>query len=479
MCRRQNCSLHSHRFRWAACQLDSLARCLSPRDIKTALNTLPQDLKETYRRILDGIPSEYKHDAIRLLQFLVHAERPLRVSEAIEVIATQPDQNPPVFSIDGRLCQKRDILRYCPSLVVIAEVEAYHGTIEELHLAHFSVKEYLLEQAQFDVYSASIIITKTCLTYLSDINCDNSTLEDDFPMARFSAEHWTDYVVLAEDSEEIVGSTISFLQDEKSFKRWIYLYDPSGINKYPGTFEAQKLYYASLCNLVVTVRYLVAEGADIDAQCGYYGSALQAASFKGHLGIMKMLIGAGADVNAQSGNLYSALQYASAEGHLEVIRLLIENGADVNAQGGNLGSALQYASAEGHLEVIRLLIENGADVNAQGGNLYSALQDASARGYLEVVRLLIENGADVNAQGGNLGSALQHASAEGHLEVVRLLIENGADANAQGGIFGSALVAARMMKESKIVQILLDHGAGVDNTQGGTLASLNDGRMTP
>ncbi|KAK2471611.1 hypothetical protein H9L39_16602 [Fusarium oxysporum f. sp. albedinis] len=100
-----------------------------------------------------------------------------------------------------------DVLRYCPSLVVIAKVTNYAETVEELHLAHFSVKEYLLEQAQFDLESASIVITKTCLTYLGGIKNNCSTIRSDFPMARYAAEYWTEYAVSAETSEEIVRTT--------------------------------------------------------------------------------------------------------------------------------------------------------------------------------------------------------------------------------------------------------------------------------
>ncbi|TVY67342.1 Vegetative incompatibility protein HET-E-1 [Fusarium oxysporum f. sp. cubense] len=191
-------------FRWAACQLDSLARCLSPRDIKIALKSLPRDLSETYCRMLKNIPPEYRRGAIRLLQFLVHTKRPLKVLEAIEVIATQVDQEPRGFDVDGRLCQKRDVLRYCPSLVIIAEVTNYAGIVEELHLAHFSVKEYLLKQAEFDLENASIVITRTCLTYLTDIRGSHSTIKRDFPMAWYAAKYWTEYAASAEISEDIV-----------------------------------------------------------------------------------------------------------------------------------------------------------------------------------------------------------------------------------------------------------------------------------
>ncbi|EWZ28912.1 hypothetical protein FOZG_17467 [Fusarium oxysporum Fo47] len=211
-------------FRWAACQLDSLARCLSPRDIKIALKSLPRDLNETYRRMVQNVPSEYKSSAIRLLQFLVYTKRPLTLAEAIEVIATEIDREPRGFDVDGRLSLKDDILRYCPSLVIIAEVTNYAETVEELHLAHFSVKEYLLEQAQFNLENASIAISKTCLTYLTDIRGSDSTIRRNFPMALYAAKSWMDYAVLAETSEDIVRTTVNFLRDETTFRRWCHLY---------------------------------------------------------------------------------------------------------------------------------------------------------------------------------------------------------------------------------------------------------------
>ncbi|EXL39993.1 hypothetical protein FOCG_17443 [Fusarium oxysporum f. sp. radicis-lycopersici 26381] len=211
-------------FRWAACQLESLARCLSPAAIETALMSLPRDLNETYYRMLENIPSEYRRDAIRLLQFLVHTKRPLTLPEAVEVIATELNEEPQGFNVKRRLFQAADILRYCPSLVIIAEVTNYAGTVEELHLAHFSVKEYLLKQAEFDLESASIVITRTCLTYLGDIKDNCSTIRSDFPMARYAAEYWTEYAVSAETSEDIVRITVGFLRDETTFQRWCRLY---------------------------------------------------------------------------------------------------------------------------------------------------------------------------------------------------------------------------------------------------------------
>ncbi|KAF4432780.1 GA-binding protein subunit beta-1 [Colletotrichum fructicola] len=80
-----------------------------------------------------------------------------------------------------------------------------------------------------------------------------------------------------------------------------------------------------------------------------------------------LLLNQGADVNAQGGYYSNALQAASGGGHQEIVQLLLNQGADVNAQGGEYGNALQAASEEGHQEIVQLLLNQGADVNAQGG----------------------------------------------------------------------------------------------------------------
>ncbi|CAF3557462.1 unnamed protein product [Fusarium graminearum] len=454
-------------FRWAACQLDTLARCLSPAAIEIALKSLPSDLNETYRRMVQSIPSEYKSNAIRLLQFLIHTRRPLKLPEAIEVIATEINQEPRGFNVKRRLFQAADILRYCPSLVIIAEVTNYAETTEELHLAHFSVKEYLLEQAQFNLNNASIAIAKTCLTYLADIRGSHRTIKRDFPMARYAAESWMDHAVSANTSEDIVRIAVGFLRDETTFHRWCRLYQADRRwESEPGPPQAPRLYYACLAGLAGAARDLMTEGADVNAQGGYFGNALQAASCKGNLEIVQLLLQKGADVNAQGGYFGNALQAASCKGNLEIVQLLLQKGADINAQGGFYGNALQAALRKGDLEVMQLLLDKGADINAQGGKYGSALQAASYKGNLEVVQLLLDEGADVNAQGGEYGNALQAASYKGNLEVMQLLLDEGADVNAQGGEYGNALQAASCIGDLEVVQLLLDEGADV-NAQGG------------
>jgi ankyrin repeat protein len=64
--------------------------------------------------------------------------------------------------------------------------------------------------------------------------------------------------------------------------------------------------------------------------------------------VVKKLLDKGADVNAQGGHFGNALQAALCGGHEQVVKKLPDKGADVNAQGGQYGNALQAASSRGH-----------------------------------------------------------------------------------------------------------------------------------
>jgi ankyrin repeat protein len=57
--------------------------------------------------------------------------------------------------------------------------------------------------------------------------------------------------------------------------------------------------------------------------------------------VIQLLLENGADVSAQGGAYGNALEAASDGGYEAVIQLLLENGADVNAQGGTYGNGAQ------------------------------------------------------------------------------------------------------------------------------------------
>ncbi|KAF7973986.1 hypothetical protein HWV62_13589 [Athelia sp. TMB] len=250
---------------------------------------------------------------------------------------------------------------------------------------------------------------------------------------------------------------------------------------------------------------------------GPKGTALQMASGRGDIDIVRLLLEYGADGNAPAGPKGTALQIASGRGDIDIVRLLLEYGADGNAPAGPKGTALQavfnwahpdqreyYGSRDRYppslvgtdepdftslalqpsrrgYDIVRLLLEHGADVNAPAGYVHegveykrTALQIATYHGEFDIVQLLVERGADVNAPAGPDDTVLQDAAYHGHLNSVQLLLEHGADINALAGSNGTALEIASSiwdidMQHSEVVRLLMENGADVDTSNSAML----------
>ena len=57
-----------------------------------------------------------------------------------------------------------------------------------------------------------------------------------------------------------------------------------------GSHHNNALHAASLEGREKVVQILLENGADVNAQCGYWGNALQAASFRHHTGVVILLL---------------------------------------------------------------------------------------------------------------------------------------------------------------------------------------------
>lgn len=84
------------------------------------------------------------------------------------------------------------------------------------------------------------------------------------------------------------------------------------------------LYYAALFSLIDTLNFLRDQKVDNwDLVGGQHGTALQAASAVGHLSAISFLIDHGADINAQCGLHGCAVNAAAGSGNKQVILVLV------------------------------------------------------------------------------------------------------------------------------------------------------------
>ena len=96
-------------------------------------------------------------------------------------------------------------------------------------------------------------------------------------------------------------------------------------------------------------------------------TALQAASFSGHLTAVSFLVlKAGADVNMECVDNHAALFYAARNGHLEIVKFLVVIGkANIERMSGPSNwTALAIACNNGQSKVVEFLVEKGAQVDA-------------------------------------------------------------------------------------------------------------------
>ena len=477
------------RFRWVACQLDSLRNCLNLSGLQKALASLPGTLDDTYTRILCNIDEEHSEYAFKILQRLTYSARPLELEEVAETIAIDVKGNPRV-NPENRFPEPRDIFSICSSLISLESQTSGDNDSVIVGLAHFSVKEYLVSERilqgkarrySIQENSANISIYNDCLAYLLDLDEPNPSsyqLLAEYPLARYAAKYWIQHAQVAQKDINFDPFLVIelFLVKENGLLIWIRLYDPEFPWEEPYIVRDSRnichpLYYASIAGLHQCARMLLDKGIDVNVQGGRLGNALQAASYLGHDQIMQMLLDAGADVNAQGGIFGNALQAAVAtyRGHEQGMQMLLDKGIDVDTHGGMYGNALQTAAASRYKndQIVQTLLDEGADVNAQGGYYGNALQAAIYHGHNQMVQMLLNKGADVNAQG-NFGSALQAASFEGRYRMVRMLLEKEAKVNTQEGLYSNALQAALYKGHVNVVHLLLDSGANLESkdTQG-------------
>jgi ankyrin repeat protein len=196
--------------------------------------------------------------------------------------------------------------------------------------------------------------------------------------------------------------------------------------------------------------------------------------------VVEFLLANGADVNAQNpssrggNNLDTALHAAVAGGNKAMVKLLIDNGATVDARDGSNQTPLYVAAGRGFKAIAELLLDARAAVDAKAYDGTTPLHEAVRQGFRSVVELLVARGADVNAQGvtsdswdntrqtGLQGTPLHYAVTLNKPAMTELLLASKADPNARNKSGHTPLYYA-LSSGTNVMAMLLKAGANVND----------------
>ncbi len=214
------------------------------------------------------------------------------------------------------------------------------------------------------------------------------------------------------------------------------------------------LHFAAAHGQTPTVKFLLAHGADVNAQSktGSYPLHLlvhdseisplecdAAWPARDRLDVAKILLAADANgtrsaINCRNGDgwtpLFSAVLYSDAN----LTAFLLDRGANVNPRDLFGNTPLHFAAFLGNEPIAKLLLANGANPAARNDEDFAPLHRAVKTGQLKMTALLLDAGAklppgqaDVNAPGPNGSTPLHLAIGSRDQKMIRFLLDHGAN----------------------------------------------------
>jgi len=188
----------------------SLAKKHNRRAVLVALETLPNELNDTYDEVMKRIFSQDEEEvdlAKRVLGWLLYAKRPLTTGELQHALSVTPDSR----ELDeAALTEEGDLISVCAGIVTIER------ETNIIRWVHYTTQKYFervgLPDAQAD-------IAMVCLTYLSFDVFENlcgsrTSLRErlqNYPFGLYAARFWGVHTRDVESLPAIQERTLAFL----------------------------------------------------------------------------------------------------------------------------------------------------------------------------------------------------------------------------------------------------------------------------
>ncbi|KAJ5610606.1 hypothetical protein N7510_007325 [Penicillium lagena] len=224
-------------YLWLHLVLDEIQRYHGGTEKKLLrkINELPETVEDAYEKILERCNKGTRHDAKRLLEIIVAAQRPLTLSEIDVVLEIKTDP-------DSRSCDDLDLEGANREQWILDTCSLFVSIIDSrIYLIHQTAREFLLrkwnERAatkgwrySIDLQNAHLALSKLCLVYLhfKDFQRDYQEITLDLvpeeAFLRYSANHWIYHLQQADTIEwQWVNRAAKLCDAEHKSKSVIFL----------------------------------------------------------------------------------------------------------------------------------------------------------------------------------------------------------------------------------------------------------------
>ena len=159
------------------------------------------------------------------------------------------------------------------------------------------------------------------------------------------------------------------------------------------------LHWAAINAQVPACRYLLEQGAEVDALGGdLVATPMQWAARNGYLYAIQVLIAHGADPNIRDTQGYNTLHLVTHSSSIMPLLYLLHQPISVDERDSAGHTALMWAAYQGDALSVEILLKHGANPNSRDDSGLSPLHWAVVRGNKVCIRRLFEKGAEIHAK---------------------------------------------------------------------------------
>ena len=161
------------------------------------------------------------------------------------------------------------------------------------------------------------------------------------------------------------------------------------------------LHWAAINAQVAACRYLLEQGAEVDALGGdLVATPMQWAARNGYLYVIQLLIAHNADPNITDAQGYNTLHLVTHSSSVMPLLYLLHQPINVDSRDSQGHTSLMWAAYQGDALSVDLLLKHSANPNTKDDAGLTPLHWAVVRGNRVCIRRLIDAGADVSAKDG-------------------------------------------------------------------------------